>query len=94
MVNKSILLKKHDPPARLKKLANLSNPKPTKKMEGGLNPVLIPILASLAGTALGKVWDLVKEKIEGKTKGGGYAIDHELYKTDAQKRAFLRQVLY
>ena len=85
--------KKHDPTARLKKLANLSNPKPTKKMEGGLNPVLIPILASLAGTALGKVWDLVKEKIEGKTKGGGYAIAPELYKTDAQKRAFLRHVL-
>ena len=54
--------KKHDPTARLKQLAQVATPK--KKMEGGLHPVLIPILASLAGTALGKVWDLVKEKNE------------------------------
>ena len=82
--------KKHDPTARLKKLANLSNPKPTKKMEGGLAPVLIPVISAVAGSLSGKLFDLVKEKIQGK----GYKVDSDLYKTDAQKRAFLRQVLY
>ena len=49
---KQLLSKKHDTTARLKQLAQIATPK--KKMEGGLHPVLIPILASLAGTALGK----------------------------------------
>ena len=83
-------VKKHDPTARLKQLAKITAPTPKKKMEGGLHPVLIPILASLAGTALGKVWDLVKEKISGK----GISLDDNLYKTDSQKRKLIRHVLY
>ena len=59
-------------------------------MEGGLHPVLIPIFASLAGTALGKVWDLVKEKMSGK----GFSLDDTVYKTDSQKRKLIRHVLY
>ena len=59
-------------------------------MTGGLNPRLIPILASLAGSALSKVFDLVKEKISGK----GLSIDDKLYKSDAQKRQLIRRVLY
>ena len=81
-------VKKHDPTARLKKLAQVATPK--KKMEGGLHPVLIPILASLAGTALGKLFDLVKEKMSGK----GFSLDDTVYKTDSQKRKLIRHVLY
>ena len=83
-------VKKHDPTARLKQLAKITAPTPVKKMEGGLHPVLIPILASLAGTALGKVWDLVKEKLSGK----GFSLDDTVYKTDSQKRKLIRHVLY
>ena len=79
-------VKKHDPTARLKQLAQVATPK--KKMEGGLHPVLIPILASLAGTALGK--DLVKEKMSGK----GFSLDDTVYKTNSQKRKLIRHVLY
>lgn len=82
--------KKHDPTARLKKLAGVTNPKKDHKQSGGIAPVLIPVISALAGTALGKIWDLVKEKIEGK----GYSIDPELYKTDTHKRAFIKKVLY
>jgi len=82
--------KKKDPTARLKQLAKISTPKTIKKQEGGLNPILIPILASLAGSALSKVFDLVKEKISGK----GLNVDDKLYKTDAQKRQLIRHVLY
>ena len=82
--------KKHDPTARLKQLAKVATPKPTKKQEGGLNPVLIPILALLAGTALDKILTLISNKISGK----GVAVDPTLFKTDAQKRAFLRHVLH
>ena len=53
-------------------------------------PLAIAVLASLAGTALGKVWDLVKQKMEGK----GYTIDENLFKTDAHKRMLLKHVLY
>ena len=59
-------------------------------MEGGKHPVLIPILASLAGTALGKAWDLVKEKMSGK----GFSLDDTVYKTDSQKRKLIRHVLF
>ena len=58
-------------------------------MEGGLHPVLIPILASLAGTALGKVWDLAKEKMSGK----GISLDDTVCKTESQKRKLIRHVL-
>ena len=84
----SFCQKKNDTTARLKQLAQVATPK--KKMEGGLHPVLIPILASLAGTALGKVWDLVKEKMSGK----GFSLDDTVYKTDSQKRKLIRHVLY
>ena len=82
--------KKHDPTARLKQLAQVATPKQEKKISGGLNPILIPILASLAGTALEKVFSLVKEKISGK----GLDVDPTLFKTDAQKRQLIRRVLY
>ena len=82
--------KKHDPTARLKQLAQVATPKQEKKISGGLNPILIPILASLAGTALEKVFSLVKEKISGK----GLDVDPSLFKTDAQKRQLIRHVLY
>ena len=80
--------KKHDPTARLKQLAKVATPK--KKMEGGLHPVLIPMLASLAGTALDKLFALVKDKIKGK----GFNVDPEAYRNDSQKRKLIRHVLY
>ena len=61
-----------------------------KKQDGGLTPLAIAVLASLAGTALGKVWDLVTQKMEEK----GYTIDHALFNTDAHKRLFLKHVLH
>ena len=84
--------KKHDPTARLKAIAGVGICKPKKetKKRGGIAPLAVGVLSALAGTALGKIWDLVKEKISGK----GFAIDPDLYKTDAHKRAFLKHVLH
>ena len=58
-----------------------------KKQKGGLGPLAISLITSVAGVALGKLFDLVKEKLQGK------GIDTNLYKTDEQKRQFLLQVL-
>ena len=84
--------KKTDPTARLKKLAGISTPKKEskKKIKGGMIPLAVGVISALAGTALGKKFDLVKEKIQGK----GYAVDPSLYTTDSQKREFLKRVLY
>ena len=84
--------KKHDPTARLKKLAGVGICKPKKetKKRGGIAPLAVGVLSALAGTALSKVWDLVRDKIEGK----GFKIDNELYPTDAHKRAFIKHVLH
>ena len=83
--------KKPDPTARLKALAGISAPKKekSKKQRGGF-AFLIPVLSSIAGALAGKLFDVVKSKIE----GNGYKIDPELYKTDEHKRAFLKRVLY
>ena len=66
-----------------------------KKQKGGLAPLAISLITSLAGVALGKLFDLVKEKLQGKIsdKLQGKGIDTNLYKTDEQKRQFLLQVL-
>jgi len=82
--------KKHDPTARLKKLAGIAPPKKEKgkKQKGGF-AFLIPVLSSIAGALAGKLFDVVKSKIE----GNGYTIDPELYKTDEHKRTFLKRVL-
>ncbi len=86
--------KKHDPTERLKKLAGVgickNKPEKKRKINGGFAPVLIPVLSAVAGSVASKLFDLVREKISGK----GYNVDPELYKTDAQKRAFLKHVLY
>ena len=85
--------KKIDPTERLKKLAGMGicKPKPkSKKQKGGIAPLGIAILASLAGTALGKVWDLVKEKLQ---SGHGYTIDDNMFKSDAHKRRLLHHIL-
>ena len=44
----------------------------------------------MAGAIAGKLFDVVKEKIS----GSGYTVDPELYKTDEQKREFLKRVLH
>ena len=86
--------KKPDPTARLKALAGISAPKKekSKKMTGGFAflPLLAPILASATGALVTKLFDVVKNKIE----GNGYKIDPEIYKEDQHKRAFLKRVLY
>jgi hypothetical protein len=84
--------KKNDPTARLKALAGagICKNKTEKKMTGGLAPLAIGVISALAGTALDKIWNLVRDKIEGK----GLAVDPTVYKTDAQKRALIRRVLY
>jgi len=53
--------KKHDPTERLKKLAGIEKPKKKRRQKGGLAPLAIGVLSAMAGTALGKLWDLVKE---------------------------------
>ena len=53
-------------------------------------PFLIPVLSSVAVAIAGRLFDVVKDKIQGK----GYMVDPELYKTDAQKREFLKRVLH
>ena len=84
--------KKHDPTARLKALAGVGmcKPKNEKKKRGGMFPFLIPVLSSVAGAIAGKLFDVAKDKIQGK----GYMVDPELYKTDEQKREFLKRVLH
>ena len=84
--------KKHDPTARLKAIAGVGicKPKKEKKKHGGFAPLAIGVISALAGTALGRIFDLVKEKIQGK----GVTLDSELYKTDEHKRAFLKHVLH
>ena len=86
--------KKHDPTERLKRLAGVGARKPKKekkhKIKGGLAPLAIGVISALAGTALDKIWNLVRDKIEGK----GLPVDANIYTTDAHKRAFLRRVLY
>lgn len=81
--------KKHDPTARLKKLAGIAPTKKEKSKKVGGFAFLAPILASVAGALAGKLFDAVKSKIE----GNGYKIDPELYRTDEHKRAFLKRVL-
>ena len=84
--------KKHDPTARLKAIAGVGICKPKKetKKRGGFAPLAVGVISALAGTALGRILDLVKEKIQGK----GVILDSELYKTDEHKRAFLKHVLH
>ena len=53
-------------------------------------PFLIPVLSSVAGAIAGRLFDVVKDKIQGK----GYMVNPALYKTDEQKRDFLKRVLY
>ena len=52
--------------------------------------MLIPTLASLAGTSLDKIVTLISNKISGK----GVAIDTTLFTTDTQKRQLLNHVSY
>ena len=52
--------------------------------------MLIPFIASLAGTALDKILTLISNKISGK----GVVVDTTLFTADAQKRAFLKHVLH
>ena len=61
-----------------------------KRKGGGLFPFLIPVLSSVAGAIAGRLFDVVKDKIQGK----GYMVDPELYETDEQKREFLKRVLH
>ena len=84
--------KKHDPTARLKAIAGVGICKPKKetKKRGGIAPLAVGVLSALAGTALCRIFDLVKEKIQ----GNGVTLDSELYKTDAHKREFLKHVLH
>jgi len=84
--------KKTDPKERLKKLAGIVSPKKEskKKIKGGFGPLAVGVISALAGTALGKIWDLVKEKLS----GSGFTIEPSLYTTDEHKRHFLKRVLY
>ena len=60
------------------------------KISGGFGPLAVGVISALAGTALDKLLTLIKDKISGK----GYSYDPSIYKTDAQKRAFIKRVLY
>ena len=79
--------KKTDPTARLKAIAGAGSK--TKKQSGGLGPLAIGVISALAGTALDKLFGLIKDKMS----GSGYMIDPTKY-TDAQKRSMIRRVLY
>jgi hypothetical protein len=85
-------IKKTDPTARLKALAGAGMCKTKKddKISGGFGPLAVGVISALAGTALDKLLTLIKDKISGK----GYSYDPSIYKTDAQKRAFIKRVLY
>ena len=84
--------KQHDPTSRLKALAGgaIAKNEKTKKQHGGIAPLAIGVISALAGTALGKIWDLVRDKIEGK----GYKIDPKEFTTDSHKRRLLRHILF
>ena len=78
-----------DPVHRLRQLAIKQNKKyEPKQQQGGfaIPAFLIPILASAASTLVGKVYDTIKQKIEGK----GYKIPH--HKTIKQKKQFLMKI--
>ena len=65
----------NDPTATATELVNetygKSNNKENKIITGGMiPPVLIPIIASVVGALAGKIYDTIKEKIQGK----GYSI--------------------
>ena len=81
-----------DPTARLKKLAGVEAPikEKKKKMRGGLGPLAVGVISALAGTALDKIFTLIKDKIS----GSGFNMDPELYKSESHKRAFIKRVLY
>ena len=84
----------NDPIYRLRKLAMKQNKPFEKQQKGGFAfaPILIPVLASAASTLVGKLYDTIKNKIEGK----GYKIPH--HKTTRQKKKFLinltKQIVY
>ena len=75
-----------DPVHRLRELAIKQNKKfEPKNQRGGfaIPAFLIPILASAASTLVGKIYDTIKQKIEGK----GLKLPH--HKTIKQKRQYL-----
>ena len=75
----------NDPVYRLRKLAMKQNKPLEKNQKGGFAfaPIVIPILASAASALVGKLYDTIKNKIEGK----GYKIQN--HKTTRQKKKFL-----
>ena len=74
-----------DPAYKLRQLAMQHN-KRYEKQRGGLLPIAIPILASISGAIAGRLFDLVKEKLQGK----GFKVPK--YKTHKHKKQFLIQL--
>ena len=74
-----------DPAYKLRQLAMQHN-KRYEKQRGGLLPIAIPILASISGAIAGRLFDLVKEKLQGK----GFKMPK--YKTHKHKKQFLIQL--
>ena len=80
----NILDDENDPVYKLKQIAMKHNKKYEGGTEqrGGLAPLLIPILASVAGALSSKIFDLIRDKIQGK----GYKIPN--HKTHKSKKKF------
>ena len=79
---------KNDPAHRLRLLSRKYNKVYDKKVQhGGFSPVLIPILASVASTLIGRIYDTIKGKFEGK----GYKIPNHV--TARSKRKFLIDIV-
>ena len=49
----------------------------------------VGVLSALSAAAFSKLWDLVKEKIQGK----GYALDLNEFKSDHAKRKLIHHLL-
>ena len=82
--------KKKDPTERLKRIAGIHKPEHKKrKQRGGFGPLAVGVISALAGTALGKVFDLVKEKLSGK----GFMLDPRVFETEHAKRRLLHHLI-
>ena len=87
------LEKSQDPAYRLRQLAKKYNNKyentrvSNKIQKGGLAPLLVPIIASIAGALVGKVYDTIRSKIKGK----GHKMPNHI--TTKSKRKFLTSIV-
>ena len=77
-----------DPVARLRDIVQQSHTKHKNKQTGGaIPPILIPIIASVVGSLAGKIYDTIKEKIQGK------GIEFPVYRKHKDKHNYVIKML-